>query len=77
MMKEKPNELTLRDYFAAKAMLAYATPNSKTNTLLYWFRRVFNKNGTIATVYHCSYENIAERAYKTADAMLLERGKIY
>lgn len=65
--------MTLRDYFAAKAMVAFATPHSKVNTISFWFRRAFGLNGTIGNVYHCSYENISKRAYQMADAMLKER----
>lgn len=52
--------MTLRDYFAAKAMQAYIEVTSKDSE----------------KEFHPSYdEYIALSAYETADAMLKERGK--
>lgn len=57
--------MTLRDYFAAKAMHAYITAN---------YNRLIFEEGKYDEPTHCwTDEELSEQAYETADAMLKER----
>ena len=59
--------MTLRDYFAAKAMHAYITANY--NILIF-------QEGKYDEPTHCwTDEELSEQSYQTADAMIKTRGQ--
>ena len=59
--------MTLRDYFAAKAMHAYITANY--NILIF-------QEGKYDEPSHCwTDEELSEQSYQTADAMIKARGQ--
>lgn len=65
----RENELTLRDYFAAKAMTQILAKRNKTTDLGFTGLEV-KEEGDFSDA-----ECIAEQAYIMADAMIFERSK--
>ena len=64
---EHAMSMTLRDYFAAKAMQAYITANY--NILIF-------EEGKYDEPSHCwTDEELSEESYQTADAMIKARGQ--
>jgi hypothetical protein len=59
--------MTLRDYFAAKAMQVYLQAHHD--------RVVFEENKYGEATHHWSDKDVAFEAYETADAMLKARAK--
>jgi len=58
--------MTLRDYFAAKAMQAYITAN---------YNQLIFEKGKYEEPTHCwTDESLAKESYETADAMMKARG---